>query len=159
MANNKDMYIELANRIYDLDGEVYKCVGSSLGRTFTGSRENPTYSELSRGIKWGNQSGATFPGYISILNGAAEKESWSGDEGRFRELERLIDLDGSWWWWPYKIGAQTGDVVRMNSCGKCGWGAGIFFILFITEFLSAGDARPRHCSENKNLHNILNQAC
>ena len=28
MANNKDMYIELANRIYDLDGEVYKCVGS-----------------------------------------------------------------------------------------------------------------------------------
>ena len=34
MANNKDMYIELANRIYDLDGEVYKCVGSSLGRTF-----------------------------------------------------------------------------------------------------------------------------
>ena len=97
---------------------------------FTGSRENPTYSELSRGIKWGNQSGATFPGYISILNGAAEKESWSGDEGRFRELERLIDLDGSWWWWPYKIGAQTGDVVRMNSCGKCGWGAGIFFYPF-----------------------------
>ena len=40
MAYNKDMYIELANRIYDLDGEVYKCVGSSLGRTFTGSREN-----------------------------------------------------------------------------------------------------------------------
>ena len=38
----------------------------------------------------GNQSGATFPGYISILNGAAEKENWSGDEGRFRELERLI---------------------------------------------------------------------
>ena len=36
MANNKDIYIELANRIYDLDGEVYKCVGSSLGRTFTG---------------------------------------------------------------------------------------------------------------------------
>ena len=35
MANNKDIYIELANRIYDLDGEVYKCVGSSLGRTFT----------------------------------------------------------------------------------------------------------------------------
>ena len=110
---------------------------------FTGSRENPTYSELSRGIKWGNQSGATFPGYISILNGAAEKENWSGDEGRFRELERLIDLDGSWWWWPYKIGAQTGDVVRMNSCGKCGWGAGIFFILFITEFLGIEYDAPK----------------
>ena len=83
---------------------------------FTGSRENPTYSELSRGIKWGNQSGATFPGYISILNGAAEKESWSGDEGRFRELERLIDLDGSWWWWPYKIGAHPLKRVGMR-CG------------------------------------------
>lgn len=96
----------------------------------------------------GKQSGATFPGYISILNGAAEKESWSGDEGRFRELERLTDLDGSWWWWPYKIGAQTGDVVRMNSCGKCGGGAGIFFILFITEFLGIEYDAPRRCSES-----------
>ena len=30
---------------------------------FSSSDENPTYSCLSRGIKWGNQSGATFPGY------------------------------------------------------------------------------------------------
>ena len=37
---NQEKYTALANRIYDLDGEVYKCVGSSLGRTFTGKREN-----------------------------------------------------------------------------------------------------------------------
>ena len=30
---------ELAIRIYNLDEEVYKCVGSSLGRTFTGQKE------------------------------------------------------------------------------------------------------------------------
>lgn len=36
---NEKQYRELANRIYDLDAEVYKCVGSSLGRTFTGGRE------------------------------------------------------------------------------------------------------------------------
>ena len=40
MQDNKEKYRELANRIYDLDGEVYQCVGSNLGRTFTGSREN-----------------------------------------------------------------------------------------------------------------------
>lgn len=40
MEENREKCMELANRIYDLDAEVYKCVGSSLGRTFTGSREN-----------------------------------------------------------------------------------------------------------------------
>lgn len=109
---------------------------------FSSSDENPTYSCLSRGIKWGNQSGATFPGYISILNGADNVENWSGEHGRFKELERLADLDGSWWWWPYKVGAPTGDVTRMNSCGKCGWASGIFYILFITEFLGINYYAP-----------------
>ena len=36
---NKEIYTELANRIYDLDGEVYRVLGSSLGRTFTGNRD------------------------------------------------------------------------------------------------------------------------
>lgn len=40
MEDNQKKYTELANRIYDLDGAVYECVGSSLGRTFTGGREN-----------------------------------------------------------------------------------------------------------------------
>ena len=40
MQENAKKYMELANRIYDLDAEVYDCVGSSLGRTFTGDREN-----------------------------------------------------------------------------------------------------------------------
>lgn len=32
--------ILLAQRIYDLDAEVYRCVGSSLGRVFTGDKES-----------------------------------------------------------------------------------------------------------------------
>ena len=28
---NKNKYYDIAERIYDLDGEVYECVGSSLG--------------------------------------------------------------------------------------------------------------------------------
>ena len=35
---NKEIYTKLANRIYDLDGEVYRVLGSSLGRTFTGDK-------------------------------------------------------------------------------------------------------------------------
>ena len=125
-------------------GDRTTCYGK-----FSSSDENPTYSSLSRGIKWGNQSGATFPGYISILNGAGNVESWSGEHGRFKELERLADLDGSWWWWPYKVGAPTGDVTRMNSCGKCGWASGIFYVLFITEFLGINyDAPTQHFTIN-----------
>ena len=38
MQDNRKKCIELAERIYDLYIEVYECVGSSLGRTFTGDR-------------------------------------------------------------------------------------------------------------------------
>ena len=37
--NIREKCRELATRLYELDGEVYKSVGSSLGRTFTGDRE------------------------------------------------------------------------------------------------------------------------
>lgn len=39
MENNLDYCMKLAKRIYDLDAEVYRLVGSSLGRTFTGDEE------------------------------------------------------------------------------------------------------------------------
>ena len=38
MQENGKKCLELAERIYDLDIEVYECVGSSLGRTFTQDR-------------------------------------------------------------------------------------------------------------------------
>lgn len=46
-----------------------------------------------------------------------------------------MDLDGSWWWWPYPTGAKTGEVVRMTKCGKCGWSAGVFTNLMIDQFM------------------------
>lgn len=39
MENNIETSRALATRIYDLDSEVYRLVGSSLGRTFTGDKE------------------------------------------------------------------------------------------------------------------------
>ena len=40
MQENREKCMDLAIRIYDLDEKVYNCVGSSLGRTFTGNRES-----------------------------------------------------------------------------------------------------------------------
>ena len=102
---------------------------------FAASSYNPTYGEESRGIKWGIQSDATFPGYTSFLIRAVDKETFSGENGSLTELERLMDLDGSWWWWPYPTGAKTGEVVRMTKCGKCGWSAGVFTNLMIDQFM------------------------
>lgn len=102
---------------------------------FTMSEENPTYGVECRGIKWGNESGATFPGYSTGFAGIVDAETMNGERGYMRELKRLCDLDGSWWWWPYKCGAKTGDVVRNNSCGKCGWASGVFASMLITQVL------------------------
>lgn len=39
MENNSKNFYEIAKRIYALDESVYKCVGSSLGRTYTGNKD------------------------------------------------------------------------------------------------------------------------
>ena len=55
MNETQKTYLALAQRIYDLDGEVYAILGSGLGRVFTGSRE-ATVRELERimGLCWRN---------------------------------------------------------------------------------------------------------
>lgn len=112
--------------------------------SFTSSAHNPTYGVRSRGIQWGLQSDATFPGYTTGLVRALDEESFTGPHGALTELERLADLDGSWWWWPYPKGAATGEVVRMTKCGKCGWAAGVFTNLFVDQFLGLRyEARER----------------
>lgn len=50
MQDNQEKCKELAIRIYNLDEEVYKCVGSSLGRTFTGQKENNSPSSGSTDV-------------------------------------------------------------------------------------------------------------
>lgn len=100
---------------------------------FSASSANPTYGEEIRGIMWGQESGATFPGFITVLMGnfANKKKA----EERIEELLQLADLDGSWWWWPYRLNPIHGQVVRDFGCGKCGWAAGMFVSLFITQYL------------------------
>ena len=40
MEYDKKKLEEIAGRIYDLDAEVYRVLGSGLGRVFNGSRES-----------------------------------------------------------------------------------------------------------------------
>lgn len=47
MENNRQNCYEIAKRIYKLDKDVYECLGSSLGRTFTGD-EASCIEELTR---------------------------------------------------------------------------------------------------------------
>jgi len=72
---------------------------------------------------------------FTLQNCITDEESMNGEEGYLRELKRLADLDGSWWWWPYQLNCKRGDVVRMNSCGKCSWASGTFATLFVTQIL------------------------
>lgn len=102
---------------------------------FSMSTYNPTYGVECRGIKWGNESGATFPGYSTAFSAVIDEDSMNGENGYLRELKRLADLDGSWWWWPYKCGTKNGDVNRLNNCGKCGWASGVFAMTMITQIL------------------------
>ena len=45
MKTYRKEYLDLAGRIYDLDGEVYRILGSGLSRVYNGTREN-TIQEL-----------------------------------------------------------------------------------------------------------------
>ena len=41
MQENQEKCTELANRIYDLDAEVYKCVGSALAEPLQAAGKTP----------------------------------------------------------------------------------------------------------------------
>ena len=45
---------------------------------FSASEENPTYGTECRGIKWGHESGATFPGYTTAFSGIVDEETMNG---------------------------------------------------------------------------------
>ncbi|MEO1770061.1 glycoside hydrolase [Candidatus Enterococcus ferrettii] len=100
---------------------------------FAASLDNPTYSDTIEGITWGLGSGATFPGYMTMLMSSSHNAE--AFQEKIEALKRLADLDGSWWWWPYPLNPEKGEVVRNFGCGKCGWASGIFVSLFISHYL------------------------
>ncbi|OMF30767.1 hypothetical protein BK133_16655 [Paenibacillus sp. FSL H8-0548] len=114
---------------------------------FSLSTSNPTYNPESRGIQWGDHSACTFPGYMSGMGMITNADSMSGEDGYFTQIRKLTDADGSLWWWPYNNGSPYGDVVRHNTCGKCGWASGVFAGMFVSEILGlAYDAPAKQLS-------------
>lgn len=101
MDKKKDMYVELANRIYDLDGEVYRCVGSSLGRTFTGDREN-TIRALSM-MMYTKPDGHLLRSELALISNMARTIKNKEDKSRMmteyneilKAIEQLPDVFGS----------------------------------------------------------------
>ncbi|WP_125702203.1 glycoside hydrolase family 125 protein [Lacticaseibacillus daqingensis] len=99
---------------------------------FAGSNLNPTFVEGLQGISWGEESGTTFPGFITLLMGhASDAQDF---EQQYKYLLALADLDGSWWWWPYGLQAKYGDVLRNFGPGKCGWASGMAVSLLLTQY-------------------------
>ncbi len=97
MDEKQKKYTELANRIYDLDGEVYECVGSSLGRTFTGGRET-TVRTLSM-LMYTKPDGHLLRSELALISNMARTISDKEEKSRLmrkyndilKEVEALPD--------------------------------------------------------------------
>ena len=100
MQENQEKYTELANRIYDLDGEVYECVGSNLGRTFTGGRER-TVRTLSM-LMYTKPDGHLLRSELALISNMARTIKDKEEKSRLmekynqilKEIEELPDVFG-----------------------------------------------------------------
>jgi hypothetical protein len=119
------------------------------------SPHNGSYQPETRGIVWenygpgarvkpvgGHAADATFPGYVTALAGCTDAESLRGKDGYLTELRRLTDVNGSWWWWPYKKGWKRSHVQRAPF--ECGWAEGTFGAVFPANFLGLDYDAPTH---------------
>jgi len=122
---------------------------------FAASPHNASFCPETRGIVWENYgpnatvkpagphlADATFPGYVTALAGCTDEESLRGKDGYLIEIRRLTDVNGSWWWWPYKKGWKRGQVQRAAPF-ECGSAEGAFAVLFPTNFLGIHYDAPK----------------
>ena len=97
---NKEIYTELANRIYDLDGEVYRVLGSSLGRTFTGNRDT-TIRTLSM-LMYTKPDGHLLRSELALISNMARTIKDDAERSRLmteydeilKAIEKLPDMFG-----------------------------------------------------------------
>ena len=100
MQENQEKYTDLASRIYDLDGEVYECVGSNLGRTFTGGRER-TVRTLSM-LMYTKPDGHLLRSELALISNMARTIKDKEEKSRLmekynqilKEIEELPDVFG-----------------------------------------------------------------
>ena len=98
---NREVYLNLANRIYELDGEVYRVLGSSLGRTFTGNRES-TIRSLSM-LMYTRPDGHLLRSELALISNMARTIKDEDEKSRLMteydeilsEIEKLPNMFGS----------------------------------------------------------------
>ena len=98
---NREIYTELANRIYDLDAEVYRVLGSSLGRTFTGNRDT-TIRTLSM-LMYTKPDGHLLRSELALISNMARTIKNKEDKSRMmteyneilKAMEQLPDMSAT----------------------------------------------------------------
>ena len=98
---NKETYTKLATRIYDLDGEVYRVLGSSLGRTFTGNRDT-TIRTLSM-LMYTKPDGHLLRSELALISNMARTIKDDSERSRLmtqydeilKEIEQLPNMFGA----------------------------------------------------------------
>ncbi len=96
--------------------------------------ENPLYWPPLDGVQWWDSEvcfGPTFPAYIHRLAGAQSEEDVESD---LSQLRTLADVDGSFWWWPYRpFATDTSHIAR--GIAKSSWAAGVFVCRMVSDVL------------------------
>ncbi|WP_416517542.1 hypothetical protein [Bifidobacterium asteroides] len=95
---------------------------------------NPYYARVSGGIDFWDfdgSNGVSYPGYLCLLKRTRNREDL---RHAFAAIRRTTDLDGSFWWWPFKHDELDANRIK-RGLGKCGWGGGEFVSLMLHDIL------------------------
>lgn len=107
------------------------------------SKSDPYYAPVTGGIDFwdfDDSNGITYPGHIHGLCRANTRKEF---ETSLEEIRRTTDLDGSFWWWPFKH-AETDPAHVKRGLGKCGWCAGEYVSYFLHDIMGVErDERSR----------------
>ena len=98
------------------------------------STSDPYYAPITGGIDFwdfDDSNGVTYPGHIHGLCRANTRNELTT---ALEEIRRTTDLDGSFWWWPFKH-AETDSTRVKRGLGKCGWCAGEYISYFLHEIM------------------------
>jgi len=101
--------------------------------------DNPLYAPEVDGIWWDSKTfgnGTTMPGQIAKLIAASDEHELAAN---LAGLRKLVDLDGSLWWWPYLYPCADPRMVERRGhpadTSKCGYAAAVYTAVFLTNIL------------------------
>ena len=138
MEETRNLVLEIANRLYDLDAEVYRVLGSGLGRVFNASREE-SIRELTQIMKEHRTSHYLRSSLALIGNMARtipERQERSRVMTEYNEIWKLIQklpdrfgavdiLDETWiFWtklWPGSTSPFPRTAGRVGSARETTW--------------------------------------